>query len=321
MTLSQKLHVPIMSIDNIGDPLLPATIEQLKANGISTPLTAEVTLDLNEDNLVFKWKTPIGTFGTATAPKSRAWLESEVKPLTAVTTWDDFKSYISTLERNRYIFRGHEKHTWRLRTSFHRAGRFSLKRYSELDVNQLHKIISAQTSFFNFSDPIQFAAFLNLAQHHGYPTPLLDWTWSPYVAAFFAYRNIPKLYSRLVRANLFAANKIRICKLDIVEWNKLPRANKIIPASPSMTIVDPLSMWNQRAIPQQAISTFSNVDDIEAHIKMVEELNHRSYLEVIDLPIVSRNQIMDELALMNITAGSLFPGLDGACESLRERNF
>ncbi len=30
---------------------------------------------------------------------------------------------------------------------------------------------------------------------------------------------------------------------------------------------------------------------------------------------------MDELALMGVMAGSLFPGLDGACESLRELNF
>jgi hypothetical protein len=30
---------------------------------------------------------------------------------------------------------------------------------------------------------------------------------------------------------------------------------------------------------------------------------------------------MRELGYMGITAGSLFPGIDGACEELRERNF
>jgi hypothetical protein len=32
-------------------------------------------------------------------------------------------------------------------------------------------------------------------------------------------------------------------------------------------------------------------------------------------------QPMRELSVMGITAGSLFPGLDGACEELKERFF
>jgi len=30
---------------------------------------------------------------------------------------------------------------------------------------------------------------------------------------------------------------------------------------------------------------------------------------------------MNELAYMGITAGALFPGLDGTCEELKEKNF
>jgi hypothetical protein len=65
----------------------------------------------------------------------------------------------------------------------------------------------------------------------------------------------------------------------------------------------------------------SNVDDIETHIRLVEEIRATTYLEAIDLPARDRQGVMDELALMGVTAGSLFPGLDGACESLRELNF
>jgi hypothetical protein len=45
------------------------------------------------------------------------------------------------------------------------------------------------------------------------------------------------------------------------------------------------------------------------------------YLHIIDLPVNERQHVMQELSLMGITAGSLFPGLDGACEELRERFF
>jgi hypothetical protein len=65
----------------------------------------------------------------------------------------------------------------------------------------------------------------------------------------------------------------------------------------------------------------SNIDDIESHIQTTEKHVGATFLEVIDLPASERYRIMGELALMGVTAGSLFPGLDGACESLREQNF
>jgi len=60
---------------------------------------------------------------------------------------------------------------------------------------------------------------------------------------------------------------------------------------------------------------------METHIQEVEGLHNKTYLEVFDFPTRMRSSVMHELALMGITAGSLFPGLDGAFESLKEWNF
>ena len=86
-------------------------------------------------------------------------------------------------------------------------------------------------------------------------------------------------------------------------------------------MLDALALWNPRAIPQQALSMSTNVDDIETHIDSVEQRRKRTFLEAIDLPASARLEVMRNLAFMGITGGSLFPGLDGVCESLREKNF
>jgi hypothetical protein len=75
-------------------------------------------------------------------------------------------------------------------------------------------------------------------------------------------------------------------------------------------------------VPQQALSTVTNVEDIESYISQkTSERPGRKYLHAIDLPVEQRNEALRELSAMGITAGSMFPGLDGACNQIRDRLF
>ncbi|MDT3778261.1 hypothetical protein PJI16_11905 [Nitrospira sp. MA-1] len=108
---------------------------------------------------------------------------------------------------------------------------------------------------------------------------------------------------------------------DQLQWKSdWPQLVMLATAVPHVSIGEFLAIENERMIPQQAASTVTNVDDIESYIKLKESPG-KTYLSAIDLPASERDKVVQELRFMGITAGSLFPGLDGACEELKDRNF
>ncbi len=259
--------------------------------------------------------TDTGFSGECLLPRSKADKASEISPMRK--SWEDYKEYVAAIEGRRYLFRGQNK-PWRLRTSFHRKGRADLIRFYREDLPILHRQLSARTKHvFNLKIPEENGAFVNLVQHHGYPTPLLDWTYSPYVAAFFAYRGI----SNADAAGAGASDKVRILMLDHELWKAdWLQAPLLTAPFQHVSIFEFMAIENERVIPQQSASIITSVDDIEGYIK-AKESDTKRYLRAIDLPKSDRKRVMRELAYMGITAGSLFPGLDGGCEELAERNF
>jgi hypothetical protein len=235
--------------------LTPGSLAQ-KFPGVETPTHADTEWQVTPTQIVLKWRTNIGTNGDGSMVKSAGQNPSLLTPR-SVRTWEEFKKFVLTLEPYRFDFRGHEKNTWRLRTAFHRTGRANLMKFIGQDVPALHRHLSGLTTHhFDLKEPLDYAAFLNLAQHHGYPTPILDWTQSPFVAAYFAFKD-------LRRNNLGADQKIRILILDAREWNKNERAQVLMPGFLHMTMLEPLPINNPRALPQQSVSSFTNVDDPE----------------------------------------------------------
>ncbi len=300
---------------NTGDPASSEALTHMLPHGAIE--SKEVTVQGRWDDKHFEasWRTDIGTFGNFNLSRSRAGDASDLvaEPL----DWNGFKTWVGQLRGRRHLFRGQNK-PWRLRTGYHRRGRADLGRYLGQDIPELHRRLSVRTRhIFDRTKPDENGAFFNLAQHHGYPTPLLDWTYSPFVAAFFAYRGVRKS----VAAQASESDRVRVFMLD-ESWRTTFNQLQILERPfEHFSVAEFIPIENERTVPQQSVSTITNVDDIETYIQSMEVASNRKFLSAIDLPVAARDEVYGELSYMGITAGSLFPGLDGACEELQERNF
>lgn len=226
---------------------------------------ADVEGEVDEGLLRLSWKTDIGTAGSCVLPRSKASKPSELS--TRNMDWKAYKEYVSSLTLKRHLFRG-QTSPFRLRTSYHRSGRAHLHRFLTKDIVELHKHLSGKTRhFFNLLVPDENGAFFNLVQHHGYPTPLLDWSYSPYVAAFFAYHRISTEKAETSEANA----KVRILVFDQAQWRKdWNQVSVLILPGLHVSIGEFVAVENERLIPQQAASTITNADDIEQYIQSKE---------------------------------------------------
>lgn len=280
--------------------------------GVDYSKKASVKLTVNGNQLKVEAVSDIGTILSSVLEKPSEIEESKI--LGKKMSWNDFKSHISTISKSTFLFRG-QKRPWRLCTSFHRHGRYRISEFVAKDVRQLYQRLSAITShFFDLTVPDQNGAFFNLLQHHGYPTPLLDWSHSPYVAAFFAFRDWPIKYNgdEVVRVYIF--NK--------EEWQKhYKQIQNLDPPYPHLSVSEFIGINNPRLAPQQAVTTATNIYDVEAYILEKGKETGIKYLDAIDIPASEREIAMRDLRFMSITAGSMFPGIEGVCEELKERNF
>jgi hypothetical protein len=287
-------------------------IKDLFPDGVSHSNEADVTLNFEGNYLNISAKTDIGVQFSAKIKKPEEKVDSSIVGIPM--SWGQYKTHVADLLSKGYLFRGQQK-PWRLQTAFHRLGRYRISQFIQVDVKQLHQRLCAITPhYFNLNDPQQNGAFFNLLQHHGYPTPLLDWSYSPFVSAFFAFRDWPKSYS--------GEQKVRIYLFNYEKWkSKFPQISNLDPPFPHLSVVDFIALDNSRMIPQQALTTVTNVENIEAYLLEKENSTGECFIEAIDIPASDRELAMNELGYMGITAGSMFPGVDGVCEEFRERNF
>lgn len=282
---------------------------------VTLPTKASINSTIAPPGRIGTWSDDLGNTGAFSLELADIPIKS--RPADHLMSWREFRDWaldICSREPGQWIFRGHERSSYPLLTSFHREERRDLVRYDAEIVPELQRYIEATLKRpFPTTDPVEYGGLLNLAQHHGFPTPLLDWTNSPFVAAFFAFQGVDRKATP-------SDSHVRIFAFNSGTWGN-ERDLAIGDAVPRFSRRVFSARDNPRALPQQGITMFSNIVDIELFIEAREASEKREFLVTIDFDALQRKDVMRELAVMGITHATLLPGVDGVCRTLTESLF
>lgn len=243
-----------------------------------------------------------------------------------ISSWADLQNHLFSntydekLDRHRssFIYRGMNDGQKTLKTSLARLG----GPYPKLERHLLRNfkkyahtnVLSGQSNW----------NWLALAQHHGLPSRLLDWTYSPYVAVHFALNDL-KFYNRdgviwvlnYVKLNQYLPDALK--KIISQEESNTFTAEMLDGACRTLEelgnlhhedfliFLEPPSLDN-RIVNQFAL--FSLLSNSETLLDDWLE-DHPQYYSRLIIPAALKWEIRDKLDQANITERVLFPGLDG----------
>jgi hypothetical protein len=246
-----------------------------------------------------------------------------------LASWDAFLKIITDSLYSNWAFRGQRKELWPLNSalsryfrSFHidtRAWPDQERRILRVFKRKAHQFLGQPPA------PDDDFQWLALMQHHGAPTRLLDFTWSPYVAAFFA------LERATGDAAVWALNPADISAGDMRRPSKSskraaptvdPRlkgnfARYFLKGDREFIWLGEPDVMNRRLIAQSGTFVLPGVLDRPMEEIARQYRDPKNMLAKFILPAGKlRETGLRELYRMNITYATLFPDLDGLARSL-----
>lgn len=213
----------------------------------------------------------------------------------------DFFHHENALRQNHgYVFRGHASENWKLESTLKRKVNDS--GVEGLETKTLERFKKHCLGRRGHNPPkLSESEWWALGQHFGLDTPLLDWSDSPYVAAFFAFDS----------ENTETDNVVVWLLYKDVNLNE---GVKNLKSEHHIEFLTPYLDENARLINQRGLFVRTpNMECVTEWAKSLKE-NGTCNLARILIPRSEKDFALDSLDKMNINAFTLFPDLSGSAK-------
>jgi hypothetical protein len=244
-----------------------------------------------------------------------------------LTAWSAFADFLDAQvftnrgrAEHRFIWRGQRRSDWMLSSSLDRL--FERLKYTAAVGETGEQRSQKHLEDFKYAargrrglnpPPLLENEWWALGQHFGLATPLLDWSHSPFAAAYFAFEEHQAGTSHRVVYGL---------DRDAVDVrNKRIEEEEAVEGRPNvLELIDPLSDENPRLVNQGALFTRAPVGiPVEIWVENYFGDSESEVLLRIEVPESDRTQCLRALDRMNINHLSLFPDLTGASRATNLR--
>jgi FRG domain len=240
-----------------------------------------------------------------------------------VSTWEEFNAWNAS--RDGWAFRGEQDASWPLISSLaRRLAQMKVARalWREREERALRVFRRKAHVYLPDRSVLEDTLrCLAMMQHHGAPTRLLDFTKSPFVAAYFALENA------LSDCAVYALNTPLLATLAASHDETLTRdaVDPRLPGNferwftagtqPLVWFGEPSEM-DRRLVAQSGLLVVPGVIDTPLDTLLATYRSPAPLIEKVVLAHAMRAAAMHALYRMNVTQATLFPDLDGLARSI-----